>query len=50
MEKFESLVPQGVTIACLEALGCLKVKDPKKSFSAFNEKVSGGQSRCNIDS
>ena len=43
MDKFESLVPQGISINCLEDLGCLKVKDLKKILAAYEEKVSGGK-------
>ena len=43
MDKFESLVPQGISINCLEDLGCLKVKDLKKILAAYKEKVSGGK-------
>ena len=43
MDKFESLVPQGISINCLEDLGCLKVKDLKKILAAYKEKVFGGK-------
>ena len=43
MDKFESLVPQGISINFLEDLGCLKVKDLKKILAAYKEKVSGGE-------
>ena len=43
MDKFESLVPQGISINCLEDLGCLKVKDLKKILAAYEENVSGGK-------
>ena len=34
MDKFESLVPQGISINCLEDLGCLTVKELKKILAA----------------
>ena len=43
MDKLESLVPQGISINCLEDFGCLKVKDLKKILAAYKEKVSGGK-------
>ena len=43
MKKYEALVPLGITIACLEDLGCMKVKDVKKILTIYNQKVFGGK-------
>ena len=41
MDQFRSLLPEGKTVACLEDLSSLRVKDLKHILTAFKEKISG---------
>ena len=41
MDQFQALLPQGVSVACLEDLSSLRVKDLKVILIAFKEKISG---------
>ena len=41
MEQFQALLPEGKSVACLEDLSSLRVKDLKVVLAAFNEKISG---------
>ena len=41
MDQFQALLPQGVSVACLEDLSSLRVKDLKFILTAFKEKISG---------
>ena len=41
MEQFQSLLPEGKSISCLEDLSVLTVKDLKKILDAYKDELSG---------
>ena len=41
MEQFNSTLPQGKKVTCLEDLGLLSIKELKQVLQVYNEKKSG---------